>query len=151
MATGECRVCGCTEDDACVDDSLTPCRWVEIDLCSACGDSTEERLRHLLCCCGSDHEVRAGGLGVNLVQTAFLAEWPYMTVGNVLVPESKQYPLATAVVCDQCIEQEPLGLMFVVAGEDGPGGEIHYRRVPVAELKKPAVYWPDLHPDNLEG
>lgn len=33
-AAGErkCRVCGCTEDDACAG----PCYWVELDLCSAC-------------------------------------------------------------------------------------------------------------------
>lgn len=27
-----CRVCGCTDDDAC----FPPCSWVEVDLCSAC-------------------------------------------------------------------------------------------------------------------
>jgi ParB/RepB/Spo0J family partition protein len=31
---GTCRVCGCTDDDACPDG----CEWVEPDLCSACAD-----------------------------------------------------------------------------------------------------------------
>ena len=30
-----CRVCGCTQDHACVTDD-GPCAWVEADLCSAC-------------------------------------------------------------------------------------------------------------------
>lgn len=34
----ECRQCGCSDEDACVDPSLGPCRWVEWDLCSACED-----------------------------------------------------------------------------------------------------------------
>jgi hypothetical protein len=31
-----CRVCGCTEHRACVDDMGKACAWVEPDLCSAC-------------------------------------------------------------------------------------------------------------------
>lgn len=32
-----CRVCGCTDDRACVDDrTKQPCHWVAQDLCSAC-------------------------------------------------------------------------------------------------------------------
>lgn len=32
-----CRVCGCTEGNACVDDrTRQPCHWVARDLCSAC-------------------------------------------------------------------------------------------------------------------
>ena len=30
-----CRVCGCTEDKACITDGV-PCHWIEKDLCSAC-------------------------------------------------------------------------------------------------------------------
>lgn len=30
-----CRVCGCTDSQACVT-AEGPCRWVEADLCSAC-------------------------------------------------------------------------------------------------------------------
>ena len=33
-----CRVCGCTEDHACVDDEVGPCWWLEADLCSHCGE-----------------------------------------------------------------------------------------------------------------
>lgn len=33
-----CRVCGCTQDHACVDDEHGPCWWVEPDLCSHCGE-----------------------------------------------------------------------------------------------------------------
>jgi len=36
----KCRVCGCTDEDACA--TLTgPCSWVEQDLCSACVDRPE--------------------------------------------------------------------------------------------------------------
>lgn len=31
-----CRICGCTDADACVDDDGWPCSWVEPDLCSSC-------------------------------------------------------------------------------------------------------------------
>lgn len=31
-----CRVCGCTEDKACLDGMDVPCHWVEKDLCSCC-------------------------------------------------------------------------------------------------------------------
>lgn len=31
-----CRVCGCTEEDACVLPLGGCCTWVEADLCSAC-------------------------------------------------------------------------------------------------------------------
>ena len=31
-----CRVCGCWEFKACVDDARGPCWWVEADLCSHC-------------------------------------------------------------------------------------------------------------------
>ena len=35
-----CRICGCTEDDACVIDG-EPCGWVERDLCSGCVDAAD--------------------------------------------------------------------------------------------------------------
>ena len=31
-----CRVCGCTESNACVDDENGPCSWAEPDLCTSC-------------------------------------------------------------------------------------------------------------------
>ena len=38
-----CRVCGCTEYNACVDDNgENPCHWVEDDLCSACVPIADE-------------------------------------------------------------------------------------------------------------
>jgi hypothetical protein len=34
-----CRVCGCTDDHACIDTvTCEPCHWVEPDLCSVCAD-----------------------------------------------------------------------------------------------------------------
>lgn len=33
-----CRVCHCTQDHACVDPVHGPCWWVEVDLCSHCGE-----------------------------------------------------------------------------------------------------------------
>jgi hypothetical protein len=33
-----CRVCGCTDSHACVDDEVGPCWWVELDLCSHCAE-----------------------------------------------------------------------------------------------------------------
>ena len=44
--SGQCRVCGCTEYQACQDPvSGEPCHWVAPDLCSACADlpATEAR------------------------------------------------------------------------------------------------------------
>ncbi len=37
----ECRVCGCTEFDACITEGMVPCHWVEPDLCSACVDKED--------------------------------------------------------------------------------------------------------------
>lgn len=33
---GVCRVCGCTDDKACLDENGEPCWWVQEDLCSHC-------------------------------------------------------------------------------------------------------------------
>jgi DNA polymerase III sliding clamp (beta) subunit (PCNA family) len=38
-AVRTCRVCGCTEDNACNDGENPPCSWVGIDLCSYCHDT----------------------------------------------------------------------------------------------------------------
>jgi len=38
-----CRVCGCWDYNACVDDFAGPCFWVEGDLCSAC--ATEDQIK----------------------------------------------------------------------------------------------------------
>jgi hypothetical protein len=47
--TPTCRVCGCTDDDAClVLDAVgdrVGCSWVEPDLCSACVGVSESELR----------------------------------------------------------------------------------------------------------
>jgi hypothetical protein len=37
----KCRVCGCTDNRACVDENGVPCHWIEPDLCSACVDGGE--------------------------------------------------------------------------------------------------------------
>ncbi|HRH71438.1 MAG TPA: hypothetical protein PLB89_18200 [Flavobacteriales bacterium] len=37
----ECRVCHCTEMNACVSEDGVPCHWVEEDLCSACDPDDE--------------------------------------------------------------------------------------------------------------
>lgn len=34
----ECRICGCTDLNACVDVDGEPCAWMDEDLCSACAD-----------------------------------------------------------------------------------------------------------------
>lgn len=38
MVAGVCRVCGCTDLDACICDDGFPCAWVDAEhtLCSAC-------------------------------------------------------------------------------------------------------------------
>jgi len=38
-----CRVCGCTEDNACDDEALGSCCWVEANLCSSCHDGHDWR------------------------------------------------------------------------------------------------------------
>lgn len=41
-AVRKCRVCGCTENNACIDpETGWPCHWIEEDLCSACEDKVE--------------------------------------------------------------------------------------------------------------
>ena len=36
MPSGVCRECGCTDQQACLDDEFGACWWVEPDLCSHC-------------------------------------------------------------------------------------------------------------------
>ncbi len=36
VCRGVCRVCGCTDDKACLSEDGDPCWWVELDLCSFC-------------------------------------------------------------------------------------------------------------------
>jgi len=109
--------------------------------------SDSDRLWDELCCCGEDHTIREGGSHINLVMVRKLAKWPYLAQFNVLVPESKNYPLATAVVCDRCLD-EKREIKYVIGGRDSGNGHVEYFRVPMGELEIPAVYWPDLHPYN---
>ena len=38
-----CRVCGCTDDHACIDESTgQPCSWAEENLCSVCAKEKAE-------------------------------------------------------------------------------------------------------------
>lgn len=37
-----CRVCGCTEDRACVESERGPCCWLEDDLCNYCGEALDQ-------------------------------------------------------------------------------------------------------------
>lgn len=39
-----CKVCGCSDFDACVDEDGQPCYWVDDDLCSACWKRVAMRL-----------------------------------------------------------------------------------------------------------
>ncbi len=32
----KCRVCGCTQEKACLDEGRVPCHWIAEDLCSSC-------------------------------------------------------------------------------------------------------------------
>lgn len=36
LEPAKCRLCGCTDDNACVDLLGQPCHWVEPNICSAC-------------------------------------------------------------------------------------------------------------------
>jgi len=100
-----------------------------------------------LCCCSDNHTVRQGGSHINLVQLKKLAKWPYVVSINFLVPKSKEYPLATAVVCDRCLEQKS-AIKYAIGGRDGGDGHAKYFRVPLDELEDPDFYWPDHHPDR---
>ena len=42
---GVCRVCGCTEDNACETAEGDPCHWAEPDLCSACVEDEIDEMR----------------------------------------------------------------------------------------------------------
>jgi hypothetical protein len=109
-----------------------------------------KKLLDMLCCCGDDHTVREGGGSLNMVQTRYLANWEYLSMWNYMVPVSKEFPLACAIVCDRCIQQENLDIKYVIGGNPGEDGP-EYFRVPVDELEKPVVFWPDFHPDVLKG
>lgn len=39
MTEATCRMCGCSENDACVDDERGACSWAEPGLCSHCDDT----------------------------------------------------------------------------------------------------------------
>jgi hypothetical protein len=61
IAVRRCRVCGCTDDHACIDCvTCEPCHWVEPDLCSVCaerqGAEDQERERDA-------QEIRAHEMG----------------------------------------------------------------------------------------
>lgn len=104
-----------------------------------------DKLWECPCCCGEDHTIREGGNHINLVMLRKLAWWPYLTQVNILMPESVEYPLASAVVCDRCLK-EKRDIKYAMAGIEGEGGA-HYYRVPINELEEPEYYWPDHHPD----
>ncbi len=106
-----------------------------------------DRLWDELCCCSDDHTIRQGGSHINLVQLKKAPKWPYMISMNFLVPKSKDYPLAIAVVCDRCLE-ERREIKYAVGGRDDGDGHVEYFRVPVNELQEPEFYWPDHHPDR---
>ncbi len=111
-------------------------------------DAAMEKLWNCLCCAGEDHTVRQGGSHLNLVSLKKLARWPYLAEVNILIPESRKYPLATALLCDRCAE-EGKPVLYAIAGDMGEDGHAHYWRVPVTELADPEFYWPDHHPYRL--
>lgn len=102
-----------------------------------------------LCCAGEDaHTLREGGSHLNLIQLDKLAKWPYLASMNFLVPESKDHPLAMALVCDRCMK-EHREIKYAMAGEPDGNGHARYYRIPVDELEDPEFYWPDHHPDRI--
>lgn len=106
-----------------------------------------DKLWDCLCCASEGHTIRDDGSHINLVQLRKLARWPYLAFTNFLIPESKDYPLAAAVVCDRCLKEKQ-EIKYAMAGIKGEDGHAHYYRVPIGELEEPAFYWPDLHPDR---
>ena len=104
--------------------------------------SDSQQLLDCLCCAGDDHRIRDGGAGINIVTLRKLAEWPFMAATNVLVPASKDNPLACAVLCDRCIQAnaEP---RYAMAGRPGDDGEAVYWRVALDSLNEPEFFWPD--------
>lgn len=109
--------------------------------------SDTDKLWDCLCCCGEDdHTVRQGGSHINLIVLKKLAKWPYLAAVNFMVPGSAKYPLASAVVCDRCLN-EKREIKYAMAGVEGPDGAEYYR-VPLSQLEEPEFYWPDHHPDR---
>jgi len=103
-----------------------------------------DKLWDCLCCAGEDHTIRQGGSHINLIQLKKLAGWPYLAFVNFLIPKSAKYPLASAVVCDRCLE-ENREIKYAMAGVEKDGSAEYYR-VPLNELEEPEYYWPDHHP-----
>lgn len=58
-----CRICGCTDNDACHAPCGEPCHWVEPDLCSSCADDTEELLVQPFTEGEAAQYIRARGVG----------------------------------------------------------------------------------------
>jgi len=108
--------------------------------------SDSDKLGDCLCCCGNDHTVRQGGNHINLIVLKKLAKWPYLAAMNFMVPGSAKYPLASAVVCDRCLN-EKREIKYAMAGVEGPDGSEYYQ-VPLSQLEEPEFYWPDHHPDR---
>lgn len=106
----------------------------------------DERLWGCLCCAGEGHTIKDGGSHINIVTLKKLAKWPYLAQMNFLVPKSKDYPLASAVICDACLEAKK-EIKYAMAGVKDDNGEAKYYRVPLDELEEPEFYWPDHHPD----
>jgi hypothetical protein len=52
IAPRHCRVCGCTDDAACVNADGETCCWVAQDLCSACEPDAEMSPEELACMVG---------------------------------------------------------------------------------------------------
>lgn len=105
-----------------------------------------DKLWDCLCCAGEGHTIRQGGSHINVMQLRKLATWPYLTSINFLVPGSEKYPLATAVVCDNCLKERQ-EIKYAMAGIEGKD-DAEYYRVPIGELEEPEFYWPDHHPDR---
>lgn len=68
----QCRKCGCTEHEACVDDCSAdespvgdrgPCFWYEYDLCSHCHDPADRASPKDVCLCGDFRDQHDGNHG----------------------------------------------------------------------------------------
>jgi hypothetical protein len=87
MKTPRCRVCGCTQDRACVSED-GPCWWVEADLCSACATTAQ------IAVAGLDRRIK------ELQQAA--ADPYYANLRDAIALEQRRFTAARHIVlhCD---------------------------------------------------
>ncbi|HEV7345744.1 MAG TPA: hypothetical protein VGN60_08970 [Devosia sp.] len=92
-----CRVCGCTQNNACWADPVGACWWAEPDLCSHCQPTTNARLAAAIASFikahEHDQELRANWAeesGLNKLEARIAQEQAFTTLKSIFETEFPQ-------------------------------------------------------------